>query len=306
MTAKNAIKKSNGDKIFDIVNITLLIIITIVVAYPLYFTIIASLSNPAEVSAGTVMFTPVDFCLDAYKYVFQDDRIWSGYANSIFYTSLSTLYCLCLTIPAAYVLSKKDIPFRWPMMVFFLITMYFSGGMIPSYINISNLGLIDTPWVMILGIGVTCRNLIISRQYFSSSVPNEVYEAAAIDGASQIKSFIKIALPLAKPIIAVMALYYAVNDWNTYMRGMLYLKDSDLYPLQVVIRNILIENQVSDVDLSSGSFTQADVDLLIYKDQLVEAMRYSTIFISSAPLLIAYPFVQKFFVKGVMVGSVKG
>ncbi len=298
------IKRSTGDVIFDTINVGLLILITVIIAYPLYFCIIASFSDPTAVATGQVMFVPVDLTIDPYTFVFQDERIWRGYLNSIIYTSSSTAYCVGLTIPAAYVLSKKNLPLKLPVTIFFLITMYFGGGMIPTYLNLNNLGLLNTPFVMILGTGIACRNLIISRQYFSNSIPEEIYEAAHIDGASQIKAFFKIALPLAIPIVAVMALYYAVGSWNSYMGALLYLKDQELFPLQLVLRNILLLNQSMEIDWET--MTQAEIDSLQYREHMVQAMKYSIIFIASAPLLIAYPFVQKYFVKGAMIGSVKG
>ncbi len=298
------IRRSKSDVIFDTINVFLLILVTFIVAYPLFFCIIASFSNPTAVALGEVMFFPKGLTIEPYTFAFQDERIWRGYLNSIFYTSASTFYCIALTIPAAYVLSKKNLPFKLPITIFFLITMYFGGGMIPTYLNISNLGLLNTPWVMILGTGIACRNLIISRQYFASNIPEEIYEAAHIDGASQIKAFFKIAMPLAVPIVAVMALYYAVGSWNAYLSGLLYLKDTDLFPLQLVLRNILILNQSMEIDWETMS--QAEIDLLQHREHMTQAMKYSIIFIASAPLLIAYPFVQKHFVKGAMIGSVKG
>lgn len=300
------IKRTKKKKIelFDVVNNILVILITILILYPLYFCIIASLSNPGQVAQGNTLLWIKDFTLDAYKYVLAEESLWIGYRNSLIYLVLGTLYNLILTIPAAYVMSKKYLPFRNVLSWYFFITMYISGGMIPTYLLIKNLGLIDNPLVMIIGAGVSCYNLIVTRQYFSSSIPKEIYEATYIDGGSELDCFTKIALPLSKPIIAVMALYYGVGNWNSYTNALLYLRNEAYYPLQLVLRTILIENEVT---LDSFEILDSDaLDFIVQQANMVDGMKYAIIFIASAPLLIAYPFVQKHFTKGIMIGSVKG
>lgn len=301
---KRGTKTAKTSWLFDTANIILVLLITIVVTYPLYFCIIASFSDPNSVSLGQTALWIRNFTLDSYKYVFKEDQIWIGYRNSFFYTAAGTLYNLLLTIPAAYVLTKKYLPIRNAISWFFFITMYFSGGMIPTYIWTRDLGLINTPWVLVIGAGVSCYNLIVTRQYFDSSIPNELYEAAYIDGASEYQSFFKIALPLSKPILAVMALFYGVGHWNSYYSALLYITKKDLYPLQLVLRNILIVNQVAmnNIEMSDTN----TITYLLYLARMAEGMKYAIIFIASAPLLMAYPLVQKHFTKGVMLGSVKG
>lgn len=298
--------KGRGDKIFDAINYLLLFLLMLVFIYPLYFIIIASVSEPYAVATGNVFFIPEGFSLDAYKNVFQNEQIWTGYKNTIFYTVLGTLYNLVLMVPAAYTLSKKDLPGRKIIMTFFFITMYFGGGMIPSFLLRKSMGLINTPWVMIINSGVSCWNLIVTRQFFENSIPSDIYEAAEIDGASELKMFFRIALPLSGSILAVMTLFHAVGHWNSYYSALLYLNKQKYHPLQLVLRNILISNQNA---LATIDTLSEDADALAVAAQrayIAEAMKYAVIFIASAPLLIAYPFVQKYFVKGVMTGSIKG
>lgn len=298
------IKRRNPASMFDIVNISLVSLVTILIFYPLYFCIVASFSNPTKVALGETILWFMDITLDAYKYVMVEDQIWIGYRNSILYTVFATLYNIALTIPAAYVLTKKYLPMRTAISWFFFITMYFSGGMIPTFLWIRDLGLLNNPLVLVIGAGVSCYNLIVARQYFSASIPNELYESAYIDGASELTSFFRIAMPLAKPIIAVIMLYYGVSNWNNYYSALLYIQDKQLYPLQLVLRSILITNELA---LSNIEMADTDtISYLLYKAHMADGMKYAIIFIASAPLLIAYPFVQKHFTKGIMVGSVKG
>ena len=290
-------------ELFDVVNIGLVLVITLLIFYPLYFCVIASFSKPESVIKGETLLWVRNFTLDSYKQVFKESSLWVGYKNTIIYTVLGTLYNLVMTIPLAYALSKKDLPFRGTISWYFFITMYFGGGMIASYFLIKELGLKDNPLVMIIGTGVSCSNLIITRQYFSSSIPSDLYDAAYIDGANEWECFAKIAMPLAKPIIAVMTLYYGVGKWNSYFNALLYIQDDKYKPLQLVLRDILINNQIG-VDM-----TGMDVSELVNaveRANIVEGMKYAVVFIASAPLLIIYPFLQKYFAKGIMVGSVKG
>lgn len=217
---------------FDVVNVFLISLITIVIVYPLYFCIVASFSEPNQVALGNTLLWIKDFTLEPYQYVFEEEQIWIGYRNSIIYTLFGTLYNLVLTIPLAYALSKSYLPFRNAVSWYFFLTMYFAGGMIPTYMVIKDLGLVDNPLVMIIGSGVSCYNMIVTRQFFTSSIPNELYEAAFIDGASEMKSFFTIGLPLAKPIIAVMALYYGTSHWNSYYSALLYIRDKAYQPLE--------------------------------------------------------------------------
>ena len=298
-------KQSRVDAVFSAANLTIIIILTLLITYPLYYTVIASFSGASAIALGQVTLWPVDFSVLAYKNVINNSNFWIGYRNTIFYTVFGTLYNLALTIPCAYVMSKKYLPLRKTLTWFFFITMYFGGGLIPSYMWTRTLGLINTPWVMIVGSGVSCYNMIVTRQFFSSTIPDEMYEAAEIDGASHLHQFLRIAMPLATPIIAVMALYYGVGHWNAYFGAMIYITDHNLYPLQLVLRSILIMNeQTLQAAIELGD--EELINVAMERSRMAQVMKYSLIFISSAPLLVAYPFIQKYFVKGVMIGSLKG
>lgn len=297
--------KLDGNSLFDWVNSILVILITLVVIYPLYFCVIASFSDPTQVSAGRTLLWIKDFTLDAYKNILKESKLWVGYRNTIIYTVFGTLYNLILTITAAYVLTKKYLPFRKILSWFFFITMFIGGGLVPTYIWYGKLGLVNNPLVMIIGTGVNAYNLIVTRQYFSTSIPEEIYEAATIDGASEWICFSKIALPLAKPIVAVMALYYGVGHWNDYYTALIYLNKEKYQPLQLVLRNLLLSNQM--VTMTPGTTTDINtMEYMMNRAHAALGMKYSIIFIACLPLLIAYPFVQKYFTKGVMIGSVKG
>ena len=297
-------KKRKKLTAFDIFNYIFMVCVLIITLYPLYFTVIASLSEPSAVAKGEVTWFPVEFTLDSYKSVLAYTQIWKGYANTIFYTVLGTLFNLFLTIPAAYGLSKKYLPHRNIIMGYFLLTMYFGGGMVPTYLLVKNLGLLNTRMVLVVVAGISIYNLIVTRTFFATSISDSIYEAARIDGAGELRTFVSIALPLAKPIIAVMVLYYAVAHWNDYFNALLYVTDKELEPLQSVLRRILIENQNADTILYTNMSAEELVD---NAQRAYEAytMKYTMVFIASAPLLVAYPFVQKYFVKGVMVGAVK-
>ncbi|HIS92510.1 MAG TPA: carbohydrate ABC transporter permease [Candidatus Alectryocaccomicrobium excrementavium] len=298
-------KRTLSDKTFDWINGAILFALTLIFLYPLYFVLIASISEPYEVVQGNVLFWPRGFTLTAYQNVLRESSVWTGYRNSIFYTLLGTAYNLVLTIPAAYVLTKQHMPGRGLLTAYFFITMYFSGGMIPTYIIIRELNLINTPWVLIIGTGVSCWNLLVTRQFFSSTIPLELYESAEIDGANEFRMFFRIALPLAAPIVAVMALFYAVGHWNSYYNALLYVRTGELYPLQLVLRNILISNEMmlANAALEGDAEAMATAARRAY---MAEAMKYALIFIAAAPMLCIYPFVQKHFVKGVMIGAIKG
>ncbi|MDR1060175.1 MAG: carbohydrate ABC transporter permease [Clostridiales bacterium] len=301
------IRRSRGDMIFDAANYALMGLFLLIMLYPLYYTIIASVSDINEVSLGHVLFLPKGFTLDAYRQIVGNSLIWSGYFNSALYTVLGTAYGLIVMVPLAYALSKKFLIAKGFITWFFIFTMYFSGGMIPAYIlRVQTLGMSNSMWVMVLG-SVSVYNMIVTRTFFKAAVPEELFESAEIDGASQFRCFFSIALPLAVPIIAVMALFFGVSQWNSYFNALLYISDKAKYPLQLVLRNILILNEPMAIDkdmLTSMSAAQAQDQ--IFRQRLAESMKYSVIFIASAPLLIAYPFVQKHFVKGMLIGSVKG
>ena len=298
---------SLSDKIFLIVVYGTLILIAFVCLYPIYYTVIASVSDPYDVYRGKVNLLPSKFSLESYKLVFQNKSIWRGYANTIFYTVFGTLFNLFLTIPTAYALSKKRMFGRGFFMTLFLITMYFGGGMIPTYILYNNLGLINTRWIMIICGGLSVYNMIVTRTYFQNNIPETLFEAARIDGANEIRIFLKLVIPLSAPIIAVITLYYAVSHWSSYFNAMIYITNDELHPLQVVLRRILILNESAYTDAVSSSESSAEIIANAAKQaEMALTMKYSLVFIASAPMLIIYPFIQKFFVKGIMVGSLKG
>ncbi len=297
-------KQSVSDKLFDVFVGCFAVFITTAALYPLYFILIASFSEPYAVASGKMFYIPHGFSLDAYKYMLRNSSIWRGYYNSIYVTFFGTLFNLILCIPAAYSLSKNKLFANKIVTWFFLIIMYFSGGMIPGYLLVKSLNLLNKPYTMIFLNGINVYNMIVTRTFFRNSIPEEVFEAAYIDGSGEIGVFFKIALPLSKPIIAVMALFFAVARWNDYFTAMIHLSNSKYFTLQLVLRNILIT--ASEAILDTSNMSPDEFEAAKYTAYMAEAMKYALIVISSAPLLVAYPFVQKYFVKGVMIGTVKG
>jgi len=292
--------KTKSDIVFDTIILILCLFIFLLVAYPLYFVIIASVSDSTLVSTGQVTLYPKGFSLFGYKEIFNDSRIWVGYKNTIIYTVLGTFVNLLLTLPAAYVLSRQDFKARRFLMFIFVVTMFFNGGLIPTYLLMKELSLINNMWVFILPFSVNVFNLIITRTFFESSLPKELFEAAQMDGCTHFQFFGKIALPLSKAVISVVGLYYLVGHWNDFFTGLIYIRDYSLQPLQIVLRDILLSNQVfaegAGADGAAGGYAQK------YADQI----KYGVIIVSTLPILIIYPFIQKYFEKGVMIGSVKG
>jgi len=301
--------KTWGDKVFIITVYVICILLTLICLYPLYFTVVASISNPRMVYHGDCYLIPKGINLNAYTQVFKNGDIWKGYANTAFYTFFGTLFNLVLTIPAAYALSRPNFLGKSFIMKLFMITMYFGGGIIPTYIQIGNMGLMNTRILLVILGGVSVYNVIVTRTFFQSNISESLLEAARIDGANEFYIFGRIVLPLSGAIIAVMTLYYAVGHWNSYFSAMIYISNNDLHPLQLVLRRILISGTalVTDTNQLSGT-NKSDAALIAQaeKEYLALSMKYSLVFISSLPMLIMYPFVQKHFVKGVMVGSVKG
>lgn len=299
MKKKITQRQSLFDTGFDVVSTLLLVIILIVVLYPLYFVVIASVSDATSIGAGQVILLPENVSLVGYKRILEDNRIWDGYANSIMYTVLSTVLGVATTVMAGYSFSRGDLVGRKPLMMIYLFTMYFSGGLIPTYLVVKDIGLLGSPWAVILMGSVSVYNIIIARSFFSSSIPGELYEAASIDGCTNGRFFISIVVPLSKAIIAVLALYYAVAQWNGYFNALIYLNKQEQYPLQMVLREILLSSQGVQADV-------ADVDAMQEMQRIAATVKYGVIVVASIPMLIMYPFIQKYFVKGVMIGSVKG
>ena len=297
------VKRCREDVIFDTVIFIILTLILFVVAYPLYWVIISSFSDPTAVSAGKVLLRPIGFTLKGYAEVFKNSQVMRGFFNSIVITFVGVCINLAVTLPTAYALSRDNFSGKKPITVFYMITMFFGGGMIPTYLVVKNMQLLNTIWALVLPGCLSVYNMIVARTFFKSNISEELYEAGEIDGCTQSRFFFQIALPLSKAIIAIMVLYYGVGHWNSYFSALLYISDQDKYPLQLVLRNILITNQTA---LSQTATTAAARAALQEQQQLIDVMKYSLIIISSVPVLIMYPLVQKHFVKGVMIGSVKG
>ena len=297
------VKRCREDVIFDTVIFIILTLILFVVAYPLYWVIISSFSDPTAVSAGKVLLRPIGFTLKGYAEVFKNSQVMRGFFNSIVITFVGVCVNLAVTLPTAYALSRDNFSGKKPITVFYMITMFFGGGMIPTYLVVKNMQLLNTIWALVLPGCLSVYNMIMARTFFKSNISEELYEAGEIDGCTQSRFFFQIALPLSKAIIAIMVLYYGVGHWNSYFSALLYISDQDKYPLQLVLRNILITNQTA---LSQTATTAAARAALQEQQQLIDVMKYSLIIISSVPVLIMYPLVQKHFVKGVMIGSVKG
>lgn len=293
-------RESREDKRFDVIVAVIVVFLTILVLYPLYFVVIASFSDPNLVESGQVLFLPRGVTLEGYRYILDDNRIWSGYLNTFLYTIFGTLLAVCITVPAAYALSRRDMIGRGVLMKFFVFTMYFGGGMIPTYLLIKQLHLIDTYLVLILLGSFSAYNLIICRTFFQSTIPLELQEAAEIDGCSIPRFFFSVVLPLSKAVIAIMVLYYAVGHWNDYFNALIYINRQELRPLQLVMRDILIQGQTIDPGSS------VDPEQIVRLQQIGRSIKYGSIIVSSLPVLIFYPFVQKYFVKGIMIGSIKG
>ncbi|MDH6670044.1 putative aldouronate transport system permease protein [Paenibacillus sp. LBL] len=291
--------ESRGDRIFNIINYTILILVTIIVMYPLVFVLSASFSDPQTVLRGEMLLWPKGVNLNSYVKIFQNKDIISGFTNTLVYTSLGTLINLTMTILAAYPLSRKDFVGRNAIMALLVFTMFFSGGLIPTYLLIKNLGMLNTLWVMIIPNAVSIWNIIIMRTFFQQSIPGELQEAATIDGCSNIKILTRIILPLSMPIIAVTILFYAVGHWNAFFNALLYLSDKDKFPLQLILREILIQGQTNDM-------VKMSTESAIKQQREVEGIKYAVLVVANIPVLALYPFLQRYFVKGVMIGAIKG
>jgi len=295
----NNVNESYVDRIFLLGNTTFLVIVTIIVLLPLIYIVSASFSSAEAVIAGKVTLWPVDFSLLGYETIFEHKKVWNGFANSIFYTFFGTIFNVVMTIIAAYPLSRQDLVGRRFITFAFIFTMLFSGGLIPTYMVVRDLGLLNTRWAMILPTGIGPFNLLITIAFFRTTIPPELIEAARIDGASDFRIFRSVILPLARPIIAVLTLIYAVNThWNTYFQALIYLKDQDLFPLQIVLREILIENSIDASML-------IDIEDLVAREGLRDLLKFSLIVVASVPVMVLYPFVQQHFIKGMTIGSVK-
>ncbi|MDW7655788.1 MAG: carbohydrate ABC transporter permease [Bacillota bacterium] len=300
----NKIKSNKSDDILvSIITYTLCAVVLLLTLYPLVFVMSASISEPVRVSSGDVVLWPIQFTIEGYQTILDYNPIWIGYRNTIFYTVVGVLINLLVTVPCAYAMSRKELIGRNQLMLLFTFTMFFSGGLIPTYLMMKSLQMTNTVFAMLFPGAMSVFNMIITRTYFQNTIPRELQDAALIDGCSNTKLFFRIVLPLSKPIIAVITLYYAVGHWNAFFNALIYLTKSYLYPLQLYLRNILIENQM--IDLIANEDSDA-LEAILRNVQLRESMKYGIVVVSTLPMLVLYPFVQKYFVKGVMIGSLKG
>lgn len=303
------IASTGKDKVFYTINTAVLVLILLIIALPLLYLFCNAFSGSDAVAAGKVTFWPqvrgdegtyhLGVSLDGFIAVFKNDNILNGYMNTIFYTVVGTIINLVMTLLAAYPLSRWDLKGKDKIMMLFAFTMIFSGGMIPSYLLIKDLGMLNTRWALLLPGAISVYNMVICRTFFQSTLPKELLEAAQIDGCSDFRFFLQMALPLSKAVIAVIGLYYAVAHWNAYFNAFLYITKQELYPLQIVLKEILISNNVTP-DMLEGANTGA-VDF-----NLIHVLKYASIIVACLPIWIIYPFVQKYFVQGVMIGSIKG
>ena len=292
-------KKSFSDKVFDLFDFLIMTVLLVIFLWPIWFVIISSFSDPNFVNMGQVLVLPKGFNLDGYIKIFEYKEIWVGYGNSIFYTVVGTVLSLTLSICLAYPLSDKSFGPRKFLMIFVMITMYFSGGLIPTYLLLNKLNIVNTRWAMIIPGLISVYNSLIIRSYFMQSIPSELKEAATLDGANSGQYLMRIVLPLSKAVFAVVGLYYAVGYWNNYTKGLYYIYDNDIMPLQNILRDLLMSSKmlvdvVADPEIAEMVYEQA------------QTMKYGVIIVAALPMMILYPFIQKHFVKGVMVGAVKG
>jgi putative aldouronate transport system permease protein len=292
-----ALRDTTGDKVFYTINAIVLGILALIVLYPLYFIVIAAISDPDAVLGGKVFLYPVNLNFEGFAKIMERKDVWLGYRNTILYTALTVILSLIVTVPAGWALSRNTLPGKRILMIYFIIPMFFGGGLIPFYNVMSGLGLVNTIWAIVLPSILSVWNLFMTKTFFESSIPTSLIEAAKIDGAGSFRIFFEIVLPLSKAIIAVMALYYAVGQWNSYFNAMIFLQNENLYPLQLVLKEILI---------ASESTVGGSGETILQQYRLANQLKYVSVIVSSVPVLLLYPFVQKYFAQGVMIGSLKG
>ncbi|MFH5185285.1 carbohydrate ABC transporter permease [Paenibacillus sp. TAB 01] len=297
MSALNRFE-TRSDKVFNLFIVCALCLVTVIVAYPLWYSIIASFSDPIKVMNGEIHLWPQGFNWEGYSSVLENERIWTGYRNSLFYTVVGVSINLVMTVLAAYPLSRTDLKGRNAMMMVALFTMFFSGGLIPQYLVVKSLHLDNSVWALVLPTAINTYNLIVMRTFFQNSIPTELYEASYMDGASNTRILLSVVLPLSKPILAVMFLFYSVEHWNSYFNAMIYLSDKKLQTLPLILREIIIQSSAQDMTGTDPNATERMLQ--------AESIKYASIILASLPMLIMYPFIQRFFVKGVMIGAVKG
>ena len=302
---KNRIRKTRSDMITGAIIYVLLGIITLIMLYPLWFVLIASLSSPNAVNLGDVLLWPIGFQIEGYLNIFKNEWILLGYRNSLIYTILGTFLSLALTFPVGYALSRKDMYGHKIINIYMIITMFFNGGLIPTFLIIRNIGLVDKPYTLILLGSVSVFNCIICRTFIQTNIPGELQESARIDGCSDIGIMLRIVLPLSTPVLAVLTLYYGLARWNDYFNALIYISNREYNPLQIFLREILVLNAQFNV-MDPENFNYDTMVIALERNRLAQVMRYGLIVVASVPMLILYPFVQKYFVQGVMIGALKG
>ena len=300
----NRIRQSTSDTVFDVINGMILFVVFLAFVYPVWFVLIASVSDPEAVTMGKVVLWPVGFDTAGYRRIINNADVWTGYGNTIFYTIFGTIIYIVVNMMAGYAMSRRDLPGRGFFMTMMIITMYFAGGQIPSYLNVKEFGLLDKRELMLIMGVVGVTNVIICRTFFTNSIPWELQEAGQLDGATDFQLFRRIVLPLAKPIMAVLAITRAVGHWNNYFTAMIYLKDRAKYPLQVFLREILLKSQMSG--MVGGADDPDSAIAMMIEQNIANQMKYALIVVATVPILAAYPWVEKYFAKGFMIGSVKG
>lgn len=300
----SGVRETKRDKLFLFCNTLYVLLAFLIVFYPVVYMVSASISNPKLVASGEMWLWPKDITFDGYKRVFDNSNIWVGYANTLLYTVVGTAINLLVTLPAAYALSRRDFVGRHFFTGMFMVTMFFGGGLVPTYLLVKQLGMIDTMWAIVIPSAASIWNIIVSRTFFQSSIPSELQEAAVIDGASNRKLFVRIILPLSMPIIAVMALFYGVGNWNSYFSALIYLNDAAKYPLQLVLRQILVLQEMGAQ--GGGAIDASTAAAMNTKAEIAALVRYAVIIVATLPVILIYPFLQRYFVQGVMIGSIKG
>ena len=296
--AGHRVRRQGRDVVFDAILYSICTVLLLIILYPLWFIVIASFSDPSAVAGGHVWVWPVGFTLDGYDELLKQPKVWLGYRNTIAYTVAGTLIGLAVNIPAAYALSRKDLWGRKGLMGLYVFTMFFSGGLIPIFLTVQQAGLYNTFWVLVLPFSVSAYNIIVARTFFETSLPPDLWDAAQIDGCGNLRFFFTMALPLSKAVISVIALWTAVGQWNSYFNALIYIRDENLYPLQLIMRNILITNQ-NFAALGTG-------EAAMIAKRRANLVRYAMIIIATVPIMCVYPFIQKYFDQGVMIGAVKG
>ncbi|SFS52068.1 carbohydrate ABC transporter permease [Paenibacillus sp. BC26] len=291
--------QTRGDRLFSFMTYSVLILVVIAVLYPLAFVLSASFSDPQYIMSGEIVLWPKGLTLDSYSKIFHNSDIVRSFGNTLLYTSLGTFINLLMTICGAYPLSRRDFVGRNVIMALLVFTMFFSGGLIPTFILVKKLGMLNTLWVMVIPSAVSIWNIIIMRTFFQQTIPGELQEAATIDGCSNFQILRKVVLPLSMPIIAVTILFYAVGHWNAFFNALLYLSDKSKFPLQLILREILIQGQTDDM-------IKASTESAIKQQRAVEGIKYAVLVVANIPMLILYPFLQRYFVKGIMIGAIKG